>query len=218
MFISSLPTAVTVLQIFEVPHYLLNKIRPESPFECMCNARAYSFLCHDVCRCSNKIRGKCQLSKIYLVFIRKLLCAVTLSRQQHFHVVTTAPNARMLRYSLCSVHIKHLKVIVCQQLLIAEGPDVKRNIYYNSQRSQLAQSHTVDICFIIHGENESKFPAMTKFSTKQLVEANVSPFSHKVYVNFTQIASFCIAQKPLSVPIAASQCGKSMPALKRAQR
>lgn len=39
------------------------------------------------------------IKNLYVIFIRKLLCAVTLSR--HFHVVTTALNALC---AVCSVH------------------------------------------------------------------------------------------------------------------
>lgn len=102
--VSLFPTYVYIISSYSCryfPHLyrstlFIEHYSVESPFECMCCKRAYSFLCAMMCiDVQIKYAAKCQLSKIYKIFIRKLLCDVTLSR--HFHLFTTALNA------LCSM-------------------------------------------------------------------------------------------------------------------
>lgn len=122
------------------------------------------------------------IKNLYIIFIRKLLCAVTLSR--HFHVVTTASHALC---AVCSVHSAY-QIFYSNRLSaiienIAKDP-MSSGIFNSCLYAGLC---SIDICFIIYGENVSKFPVIAKFSTKQLVQPNVSQFCPK----FTQGRKFC---------------------------
>lgn len=106
-----------------------------------------------------------------------------------YNVQRATCTSNILQWSFVSKIIENMAKTRCQ-------------VEYLMVASVSWRNPTIDICFIIHGENESSFPVATKFSTKQPVQANVSPFSHKVCANFTQI----IALSPLSVVGASSIC------------
>lgn len=106
-----------------------------------------------------------------------------------YNVQRATCTSNILQWSFVSKIIENMAKTRCQ-------------VEYSMDASVSWRNPTIDICFIIHGENESSFPVATKFSTKQPVQANVSPFSHKVCANFTQI----IALSPLSVVGASSIC------------
>lgn len=88
-----------------------------------------------------------------------------------YNVQRATCTSNILQWSFVSKIIENMAKTRCQ-------------VEYSMDASVSWRNPTIDICFIIHGENESSFPVATKFSTKQPVQANVSPFR----IKFVQIS------------------------------